>query len=356
MTNKPIAFRHIPLFMLLIGLANTPRVLAQDLNNSPANTEAILKELDQISSKANGRIESRRSQVLSQIRSAAGSEPSSVNLYVSALENTTYKENHQGFLDWMKKSQDLLRNNSMQNASQLQMQYLGLALERSDHNDAFAQVPQYQAYLKSLAGKHFLSNDDADPQPTPKPDKKGLIGSVRYNPDIPVPESRALLNQSLSDSAVVHYFQIGDLLPSGDDFEPSAGNYQGILDKNIRVPLRKKYDQRLLSTWDDQIAQEAAAATSTGSKQQADSFNMTRLPNLLFEKAQDAVAIGQPNRAVTQIMQLIRSYPDNPSVKDWVQVARGLVEKTGAKSPENTPQITSTNAVATPSTKSPINP
>ena len=342
--------------ILLSVMTGLPGVMAQDLTNSTANTAAILKELDQVTSKASDRIETRRSHALSQIQSAAGSGSSAVNLYVSALENTKYKETHQEFLDWMKKNQEILRNNSMQNAAQLQLRYLALALQQTDSRDAYAQVPQYEEYLTSLAGNHFLKNDDAEPTPTPKPDKKGLIGPVHYNPDAPIPESKALLRQSLSDSAVVEYFQIGDLLPKGDAFEPTAGSYEGILEKNIRVPLRKKSDQRLLSTWDVQIAQEAATATSSESKQQTDVFNQTRLPELLFKKAQDTAAIGQPNRAIAQIMQLIRSYPDNPSVKDWVQAARGLLEMKGAPLHGATPQITSTNAVTNPSTQSPITP
>jgi hypothetical protein len=73
---------------------------------------------------------------------------------------------------------------------------------------------------------------------------------------------------------------------------------------------------------------------------------------LLFLKAQDAAAIGQPNRAVTMMMQLIQRYPNNPGVKDWIAGIRSIltpsspVEATAASVP-------SSNGAMPPSTPTP---
>ena len=99
----------------------------------------------------------------------------------------------------------------------------------------------------------------------------------------------------------MEWLQIADLIPFGKDFEDSPGNYQGIMDQNIREPLQAKRDPRLPGTWDAQISVEAAIATGSGSQQQVDAFNQTELPNLLFKQAQDTAGIGQPNRAIAEM-------------------------------------------------------
>ena len=97
------------------------------------------------------------------------------------------------------------------------------------------------------------------------------------------------------------------------------------MEKNIRGSLRAKNDARIFQTWDMQIAMETATATESNSKQQADAFNQTRLPYLLFSKAKDTAAISQPNRALGEIMMLVSNYPQNPSMKEWIKTARGLL-------------------------------
>ena len=128
------------------------------------------------------------------------------------------------------------------------------------------------------------------------------------------------------------------------------------MEKNVRKPLRAKNDPRILQTWDMQIAQETATVTESNSKQQADIFNQTRLPDLLFRKAQDTAAIGQPNRALGEVMILVRNYPATPSMQDWITTARGLltnptVAPTGITTATNaatTPTPTNSSAPGTP--------
>jgi hypothetical protein len=116
-----------------------------------------------------------------------------------------------------------------------------------------------------------------------------------------------------------------------------------------------KKDPRLLQTWDLQIARETATATESNSRQQADTFNKTRLPDLLFRKVKDTAAIGQPNRALGQVMVLIRNYPENPSTQEWIDMARGLL----TNPPVTPPAAGLTNISVNPSpspTPSPVSP
>lgn len=344
---------------LVVSLGGIGATIAQDLP-TPPNAAEILRELDKVDQGAKFKEQNRRNAALSQIQSAANSAPAAVDLYLKALENTKYLETHQDYVDWSRKNQDLLHSISFQNAAQLQMRYLAMALQRDEKHDAYSQIPDCLNYLETLASQRSLRQEQPDPSANDDSSQSASGGSpnsstTRGNKktakslasDRPYPEAIALINQAVDKSYVVQWLQISDLLPDAD-FEPSAGNYQSIMEKNIRGPLRAKNDPRIFQTWDVQIARETSTATESNSKQQADAFNQTRLPDLLFRKAQDTAAIGQPHRALGEVMVLVRNYPENPSMQDWIQTARGLLTNPPVPVTAVVPASATTNATAAP--------
>lgn len=304
-----------PQLFLIVLAATFGSTVAQD---APLNTNSILKELDQVDATAKNQVSSRRSAALSKIQSASSSSSSAVELYLQALDATKYGDKHSDFVEWRQKNAEFLRSNQFQTAAQLQLRYLTLALQRSEQNDAFAQIPLCMAYLNdlSVASTGQFSHNQNAPKTTSSASTEKAVQ-----------EANSLIKQSLNDTAVVKWLEIDDLLPDGKDFASSPGSYETIIEKNVRVPLRAKNDPRLPGTWDLQMKFIADLATSTGSQQQADDFNKNRLPDLLFKKAQDTALIGHPNRAISDIMALIHRYPGNPDVKDWVKAARDLLPK-----------------------------
>jgi hypothetical protein len=311
----------------------------------PQNPTALLKELDQITKGAESRDQQRRSEATSRIQAAASSPSSALEIYLTALDATKYTDKHQDFLDWKQKNQDALRHPSFQNAVQLQLRYLLLGLQRSEQRDAFAQINETLAYLNALQSLHFL--EDAY---VAAPAAKG------YQP-IPCPadkvtkEAAELMGKSTSDQPVVVWLQIKDLLPE-KDFNGSAGDYFGILENNAKGPLRAKKDPRLAAVWDQQITAAMSQANSSKDSQKAASFKTDKLPALLFEKSKDTAAIGQPNRAVTEMMTLIRTYPTNPSVDDWIEATKKLLspsESSGTSTNSTAQNISGTEPLPTPS-------
>ena len=316
-TPFPPQLRGIFLASLILGIC--ARSLAQDVP-PPANTAALLKELDQVSLGTKSKVQCRRSSAISQVQGACSSGPAAAEYFATALNNTKYREKPQDFADWRRKNQDVLMNLAYQDSALLQLHYLLLALRRSEKLDAYAQVPDCLAYLNSLSGHNLRYNNSSQADGASK-----HRGNTVPTIDKVIPEANELLRQSLSGLPVVEWLQIGDLLPDSKDFADSGGSYETILNKNVRAPLRVHHDQRLLGTWDTQIASESAAATASHSQQQIDAFNQTRIPELLYNKAQDTAAIGQPNRALGEVLVLIRNYPASPSVDDWIENARALL-------------------------------
>jgi hypothetical protein len=353
--SPPLGRFAAALALILPLLVVTSR--GQDLP-PPPNAAEILRELDKVSQGSKFKAQNRRNAAISQIQAAANSPTAAVDLYLRALENTKYLENHQDYVDWNRKNQELLHSISFQAAAQLQMRYLAMALARDEKHDAYSQIPECLSYLETLAAQKSLrkapqgaeSDDDSAGNSSTARAQGKIIKTT--STDKPYPEALALIGQPLDKSSVVEWLQISDLLPE-NDFEPSAGKYQSIMEKNVRGPLKVRKDPRIIQTWDLQIARETAAATESNSKQVTDDFNRNRAPDLLFSKAQDTAEIGQPNRALAEIMLLVRNYPENPSVTDWITMARNLLTNPplGPGATAVTPQTpAATNLVTNPVT------
>jgi hypothetical protein len=128
----------------------------------------------------------------------------------------------------------------------------------------------------------------------------------------------------------------------------------------VKTPLRGTNDPRLPGAWDFQINAESAVANSGDSPQKTETFRNERLPELIFLKLKDTAAIGQPNRALNELMTLIRTYPSNHSVNDWITTARGMLTNSSVTQlPPATPQAASTNLTTPPAdtgTNTPVAP
>jgi len=313
-------------FTILLCL---PVLLA--LSNASGQTPSLqgnadqLKQLDQLAETCRAKLQTCRFFAMSEAQAASASAGASVAFYLKALQGTRYQNNPQGFADWRKKNEGIISSMPFQTATMLQLRYLVLALKRVDHTDAYAQVPEYFSYLNSLAAS-FPS--------TVIGTKSSRAGSSRQ-----VQEALALLGQPISKSSVAQWLDVAALVPTSD-FEQVPGNYGGIMEKNVRGPLRDKKDPRLIATWDAQINLESKEAP----KLDADSFRKRRYPALIIDRAEDLVLVGQKEKAVGEMITLIKANQDNPAAMQWINQARQMM---GAAVAKNSPQSVSTPTLST---------
>lgn len=274
-----------------------------------ANADQI-KQLDQLAETCRAKLQTKRFFAQSEAQAASASGLASVSFYLKALAGTRYRDNPQGFSDWKRKNEGIITSMPFQTAAMLQLRYLVLALKRSDSTDAYAQVPEYFSYLNSLAAA-FPS--------TVIGTKSGRNGVAKQ-----VQEALALLGQPISKTSVAQWLDVASLMPSSD-FEQVPGNYAGIMEKNVRGPLRDRKDPRLIATWDAQINLESKLAQ----QQDADSYRRKRYPSLVIDRAEDLVLVGQKDKAIGEVITLIKGNPDNPSAMQWIQSARQMLGTSG---------------------------
>ena len=72
---------------------------------------------------------------------------------------------------------------------------------------------------------------------------------------------------------------------------------------------------------------EAEGATKAHLEHQSEVFNNVTRQRLIFQRAQDMVILGQPNRAVSEMVNLVKSYPEHPDFQIWVAKIRELIKR-----------------------------
>ena len=127
----------------------------------------------------------------------------------------------------------------------------------------------------------------------------------------------SVLNKSVTNSVVAQWLKLSDFLHL-EQWENTPGNYDGIY-RNIVLPeLRQQKDIRVLEYWDGKLKREAEAATKTKLSFEVDKFNTQRRPSLIWSRTQEYIALGQKNRAITDMYNLIRSFPMHPEADEWI--------------------------------------
>ena len=293
-------FRAPGLALALLFVAGAS--LQAQSDGPPVEVTSALADLLKLETTYEQSMDALRKNAVSTLQQAAGGPGPAGRLYEKAIEETSSAD----FAAWKKKNADLLDSKPFQEAAQMHLRYLVLSLERgpSDQDRERWAEPSL-SYARVLAalltGKNYQS--------TPKPGQE-------------------LLREPLARSPFTRWLQLGPLLPSEATWEQVPGNLAGILEKNVRAPWLSISDPRTDLAWQLEVETGVALADADGSERAAENFNQGTAPTLIFRRALDRAATGQPNRAAADILGLARRHPSHPDFPQW---AAKLREMLGAK-------------------------
>lgn len=292
----------------------------------PVNADAILRELEQIEQQQKQALLSARQSAMNQVKSGASSGSAAASLYEKAVEAIQFEgtRNKGGaFADWKSNKAALLRSKEVQTALMLHLRYLALSMERkgSDQPELFVQPSL--AYANELVGADALFIKLAQSVAQPAGSDRDREQQALDREAIKLKDE--LLGRSLNDSIFVKWLRLGSSLPKGEDWELSPGNLSGILEKNVRGNLRATKNPALLATYELEMKFLADRVTATRRDHDATEFNTVIRPRLQLARANDMAELGQKNRAVTEIFQLVKTYPQHPDFGKWLQRLRELL-------------------------------
>lgn len=270
------------------------------------NIDSILRELDTIEDRRVSTVENARTQALAKLNAAASSGNAAVGLFEDAVKGTQFAGttgSARSFEDWKEKREDLLRSKQLQTAAQLHVRYLILSMQRAKVEKASEMIDPTMAYVKLLAAADPVLRDGN-----------------------PSDEQKQLMENPVTNGTIAKWLNLGPMLTQDKDWEASAGNLAGILDKNVRAVLRAEKDPRLLDLWETQMQIEADRATKGNRSHAIDQFNLVQRPRLIALRAEDMILLGTPNRAVSEFVAIIRAHPEHPDCQKWIDRVRAILK------------------------------
>ena len=69
-------------------------------------------------------------------------------------------------------------------------------------------------------------------------------------------------------------------------------------------------------------------------------------PNLLWSRAQDVLVLGQKNRAITEMFNLVKTHPQHPNVTGWISAIEGILAAAAAPAVSPAPAAPAGGVVA----------
>lgn len=284
---------------------------------APLDPAQVLRELDALSEvqarQAAKSLDSKRKA----LARAAQDGPDAADLYKKAVEELE-NGSSADVAAWIRRNADLFRSDELRTASMLHTRYLLLGLEarqaaRREDAAREASAREFLAYAGTLADvleKH-----------------KGFSAAPR--------EARDLLDKPAREGVFARWLALAEDLPDPSQWEERPGALDGILEKNVRAPLRPSRDPAILAAWDLQIGALRQRAASGGSADAA-RIEGLELPRAIHGRARDKRLIGLPHSGLRDILALVREHPGHPDWEKWAAELRAGLGG-GEKGPEEVP-------------------
>lgn len=282
--------------LALVFLIQASVAFSQDA--PPVDVKGYLLQLQQIQEKRSAAEKAENSKLLQAITSAASSNANAIAFYEEAVRATQFAgQNHESkeFHDWKQKEAANLKSQELQTALRLHLLYLAISLQRAENDKLPALMPSLLNYVNQLSANYPLVWD----QP--------------------------LMTTGIADGVFARWLNLGKTLGKLKDWETSPGNLDGIYEKTLLPQMRKDKDPRIIQYWDDKLNREKDKASKSRLAFNVDNFNLVQRPQLLWSRAEDMLAIGQKNRAMTEMFSIVKNYPDHASAPMWIARLEGLL-------------------------------
>ena len=265
-------------------------------------------------------------KIAQQFLAASQDSNAAIAFYEEAIRATKFegmsREGTQ-FQHWKMGEEARMKGKPFRDGITLHLLYLGLTMRRSTGVEVKDLIADLINYTQQVAA----AQDSGAPAPPPvfkpwQPQGK----KIQQPPAAPAALDDEWMKQALSSSIFVKWQQISSYVSSVQDWEMTPGNVDGIYAKTILPEFRRVKDPRTLQYWDMRMGREAAQASKSGRNFDLDKYNQITMPTLLWSRAQEYLSLDQKNRAVTEMVKLIKSYPAHPSVPDWINQVEQILQ------------------------------
>lgn len=250
---------------------------------------------------------------------------------------------------WRDTEGELFKEREVQNAVHLHLEWLVITLQRSNGATVKELLPSIINYSKELLGDQAMMEALDD---TIKKEKAAPGPGKPRNQNVKDDQAArrthdSILNKNINNSIIVQWLKLGDFLTL-EKWENNPGNLDGIYTRIVQPELRNQRDPHVMDYWDMKLKKEADAATKSKLSFEVDKFNTLRRPALLWSRAQEYTYLGQKNRAVSEMFNLIKTYPNHPDASDWVSALENVLAPQPAPDAVPAPAPATSSSLPTP--------
>lgn len=353
-------FAVFPGRILLLGLFAAP-VLAfsqQSSDAPPVDVHAALQQLENLQSGRDNSKKAFLAQIRDKIEQPLSGNGSPSGFVIDCIRKVQFEGKPGGlndFTQWRKDNGGLSSDHPFKVACDLHLRYLALTLQRAIIGSTEPLENDVFTYLQALdKAQDVLAKVRHEPGQVQfnvyDPKQQKVVGQMLGNIQSLQPNTALrnyqgyvdeMINSSVDSGLVAQAYNLTGQLGDLDGWAMTPGDFSSIIESDLRVPLRKKKDPRLLDTWDLEIEYLGSIARLKGDKTEEEKFEKLTYPRLLWKKAQDAQIIGMPNRALSMMMSVAEKYPAHPDFNSWTSAIRSSLLKAaagiGAPAPSQAP-------------------
>jgi hypothetical protein len=286
-------------------------------DDAPIDGKYILQELKQLQAKQSEMSKAQVTSILQAFSAAASSNGAAIAFYEEAIKAVRFeggKRGDPGFAQWKKRDADRLK--TMQTAVRLHLEYLVLSVQRATNVPLATLEQPLLNYTNEVSALHNeISNQD-------------------------------LMKESVAGSVFVQWYGLDKLFENLKEWELVPENVDGIFDKTLLPLMRAKKDPRVIQYWDAKLIRRAQEASWGGLAIYAEQFNAIERPAILWSRAQDLLAIGQRNKAVTEMLSVIKDNPKHLSAGAWISELSTIVSGSTVAAQPAQPTQPTQNAAA----------
>lgn len=316
----------------------------QSSDAPPVDANQLLQALRQFREQNETSVKTRRSTGYQQVMAAAASNEKAAAAWADAVLAVQFAGvDHQtaAVRDWQQDEGQALRTKEASNAARLHLQWLGLTIQHASGAETkqllnniieFTRQVQADADMIEKVAEQIDKARDRTPGGRRAPANKEIADDTRA-----VKLHDSIMKMSVVNGPMAKRLQIVELLgegggrkkkgdgDEGPGWEPVPGNVDGIYRSIILPEFRASKDPRLLEYWDMVLKRDAERIQPDMPDYQERQLTQVRRPTLLWSRAQDIMVLGQRNRAVTEMFNIIKTYPQHPDAAQWMTQLEGLL-------------------------------
>jgi hypothetical protein len=349
-----------PSVIPLILVAMITPAFAQLNDAPPVDMKQVLQGLKQFKETNETGLRTRRNTAYQQIVAAAASNEKAAAYWTSAVMAVQFAGvDHESTAarEWLKGEGEGLKTKEGANAARLHLVWLGLTLQHSSGAETSKLLPNIIDFTKQLeadeaaTGRLAEQIDKAKAGAAKRPGVNKALAEDTHAKKM----HDTILKTAVASSPVAQSLQIADILgdagkrkKKGDDgaaaWESVPGNVNGIYQAIILPEFRESKDPRLMDYWDMMLRKNQESLYAGMPAFDERQKTQIERPKIMWDRTQDMLIIGLRNRAITEMFNLIKAYPQHPDAAGWISKLEAIL----SPAPAPVATVQSAGAVAAP--------